>query len=342
MDLKLFKTLPLEVKCMVYPYLGTRFCNEAAKEGDLELLKTYHKLGFPSNEETVNLAVEYGNMECFDYLFDISNLINHCVIVELAKIGDIKRMEKVYDKYSIGPLHWITMQKIVESGNVDCIKLCYEEGGEINDSCGYSAAMNYKSPNYVECLKYIMECLGNEYLVPREAGMSGNKECIQYLIDCGQVYGSFLNYVILSENLECVEMILELNSDEVFSQNVNNESFENAASIGNLPIMKALNRHYNWMDDEDFAHYYVSLRDCGVCNEAAFSGSLDCLKLARNMGFAWNERVPLNAAFNGHLDCLKYAIENGCPWDEDALYFAEFHGYLDCLEYLKGLLKEKN
>jgi hypothetical protein len=55
----------------------------------------------------------------------------------------------------------------------------------------------------------------------------------------------------------------------------------------------------------------------GVCNFAAYRGSVRLLKWARENNLDWNAFACSCAAYNGHLPALKYLHENGCPWDSN-------------------------
>lgn len=95
-----------------------------------------------------------------------------------------------------------------------------------------------------------------------------------------------------------------------------------AAVEGNLDVMRLLR-------DNGFPW------DQRVCNFAAKRGHLECLKFAREGGCPWGSSVCLNAAKGGHLECLKYAHEGGCPWDIDTCESAAKGGHLECLEYAR-------
>ena len=44
-----------------------------------------------------------------------------------------------------------------------------------------------------------------------------------------------------------------------------------------------------------------------------------------------------SAAKSGSLECLKYAHEQGCPWDSCTRMYALREGSLECLEYLRNM-----
>ena len=74
-------------------------------------------------------------------------------------------------------------------------------------------------------------------------------------------------------------------------------------------------------------------RDRWICNKAVKTGSLKCLKYARDHGCSWDTDTSAWAAQTGSLACLEYAHKHGCPWDRWTCTYAAGHGSLECLEY---------
>ena len=62
-----------------------------------------------------------------------------------------------------------------------------------------------------------------------------------------------------------------------------------------------------------------------ICENIAFYGNLDVLKLARGQSPScpWDRWTCAFAALGGHLELLKWTIENGCPWDDRIFINAE-------------------
>ena len=73
--------------------------------------------------------------------------------------------------------------------------------------------------------------------------------------------------------------------------------------------------------------------DLWVCDTAAESGSLECLKYAHEHGCRWDSWTCGFNAEAGSLECLEYAHTHGCPWDEATCTKAAISGSLECLEY---------
>jgi hypothetical protein len=71
--------------------------------------------------------------------------------------------------------------------------------------------------------------------------------------------------------------------------------------------------------------------DLWVCDSAAKSGSLECLKYAHSHSCPWDALTCSWAARN--LECLKYAHENGCPLNEAFCTWAAKAASLECLKY---------
>jgi hypothetical protein len=72
-----------------------------------------------------------------------------------------------------------------------------------------------------------------------------------------------------------------------------------------------------------------------TCIEAATHGFLDIVKLGKEHNRHWNYQVGANAAKNGHLNVLKWAIENGCGWDIRISAMAAYRGHLHILQWIR-------
>lgn len=105
-----------------------------------------------------------------------------------------------------------------------------------------------------------------------------------------------------------------------------------ATEGGHLNILKWL----KGLDDDDFGnlslailalekghlevfHFFdemlhVVRESIYVCRQLATKGSIEGLKLARQLGFVWNSDVVLEAAENGRFPVARWLIENGCPY----------------------------
>ncbi|XP_016658080.1 uncharacterized protein LOC107883121 [Acyrthosiphon pisum] len=76
-------------------------------------------------------------------------------------------------------------------------------------------------------------------------------------------------------------------------------------------------------------------RFLNICKEAASHGHINCLKLANEIGFPWNNKACNQVGYTRHRLCLGYFRENGCPWNEITCSNAAFSGHNDCLIYAR-------
>ena len=75
--------------------------------------------------------------------------------------------------------------------------------------------------------------------------------------------------------------------------------------------------------------------NCNVCTCIVRSdGSLETLKIARELGYSWVEDTIMCAARYCSVDVIAYLHENGCPWDVWTFEFAAAGGRLEILKYL--------
>jgi hypothetical protein len=79
----------------------------------------------------------------------------------------------------------------------------------------------------------------------------------------------------------------------------------------------------------------------GLCNSAAFSGSIDVLKWLREVNYPpypWDTWTCRRAAAGGHLHVLKWLREENdppCPWDVETCAYAAMGGELHVLKWLR-------
>ena len=62
---------------------------------------------------------------------------------------------------------------------------------------------------------------------------------------------------------------------------------------------------------------HVTRESIYICRELAIKGSIEGLKIARQLGFVWNSDVVLEAAEHGKFDAVKWLMENGCPYSQE-------------------------
>ena len=74
---------------------------------------------------------------------------------------------------------------------------------------------------------------------------------------------------------------------------------------------------------------------CDVCTCIVWcGGSLEMLKIARQLGYPWNTNTSYFAACIRNVDVMAYLHENGCPWNAGAVKEAAARGHLEMLQYL--------
>jgi hypothetical protein len=66
--------------------------------------------------------------------------------------------------------------------------------------------------------------------------------------------------------------------------------------------------------------------NCNVCN------CLETFKIARELGYSWDEDTSMCAARYCTVDVMAYLHENGCPWDEVTFASAAAGGHLEKLK----------
>ena len=105
-------------------YKKARFCEQMARNGNVELLKVLHEKGCPWDQSTCYNAAKNGHLECLQYAHE-----NGC------------RWNK-----------W-TCSNAAQYGNLECLKYLHENGCPWDDQTCFEAASN----GHLECLKYAHE-----------------------------------------------------------------------------------------------------------------------------------------------------------------------------------------
>jgi len=325
--LELLKWAREEKKCE-WDY---RTIAEAARRGNMEMIKYCLAKECPVNETACAYAAGDGHLECLKYLHEVAKAPwgwgtasaaaqnGHLHILEYL----VERKCKKFDEY--------TCVCAASNGQLDCLKYLHEVVKAPWDSeTFYSAAFNghlhileylvereceldlqcsyVVSQGHLDCLKYLHEVakVPWDYRTAREAVLGGHFHILEYLVE--RKYEHF-DEKLCSEaaedgDLDCLKYL-----HEVAEAPWDWETASAAAENGNLHILEYLvEQNYDKFDE--FA-----------CAYAAWSGHLDCLKYLREVAKApWDADAVAGAHVRGKLKCLLYLLDNGCPLPEGWRY----------------------
>ncbi len=126
-------------------------CCYAAGNGNLEMLKCFHSLGYPWHEWTSLQAAEYGHLECLQYMHQ-----NKC-------------------KWYIYACH-----EAAKNGHLECLKYLHENGCPWDDqTAGWATCFGH-----MDCLKYIVTNHCPLSLTSISFAIQQDQlECVKYLVN---------------------------------------------------------------------------------------------------------------------------------------------------------------
>jgi len=159
-----------------------RFCREVAQTNKLELLKWIREeKRCDWDEWTSNEAAEQGNLEMIKYC-----VANECPITEFtcacaAKYGQLECLKYLHEEVK-APWNWNTAEWAASKGHLHVLEYLFERKYDKFDSwaCKYAAMYGH-----LECLKFLHETAKAPW--DSDAVQCAHKkkryECLQYLLD---------------------------------------------------------------------------------------------------------------------------------------------------------------
>jgi hypothetical protein len=186
------------------------------------------------------LSIYDKGYQIIDYC-SIAALYNQLDILKLLLSMGYKLEEEYMDPYEDEYDDECSMisltEMLAEDGCLECLKFIHEELGYYWD---YNAIIKAIEPNNLECLKYLYEngCPYEESIITI-ACVNQSSDCLNYLLNKGHVVSKKdINYIILFNNIECLECILENNSYQL------EDSFYHLAiSKGYIECIKLLHKY---------------------------------------------------------------------------------------------------
>jgi len=159
-----------------------RFCREVAQTNKLELLKWIREeKRCDWDEWTSNEAAEQGNLEMIKYC-----VANECPITEFtcacaAKYGQLECLKYLHEEVK-APWNWNTAEWAASKGHLHVLEYLFERKYDKFDSwaCKYAAMYGH-----LECLKFLHETAKAPWDsdAVRKAHKYNHVECVQYLLD---------------------------------------------------------------------------------------------------------------------------------------------------------------
>lgn len=290
--------------------------------GSLEVLMFLHeRLGNSLPDNSVDLAAEYGYLDCLIYCNKRQVQRSSHRACEAAVLkGHVEILKYLIDsKY---PWRDDLLAEAAGYGQLECLQLLHkyrqqtERGRVIHPPVCLEAARN----GHLDCLMFAHEV---HYFwgenVCAEAAANGHLDCLIYLREHGCPWSEdVMQRAAYYGHLHCLVWAHE-HGCLTYRHHC---GILHAARGGHLDCMQ-----YAAEISEGIVHIQdTSEWRSKVCAVAAQGGDPRCLSFAHKRGYPWNAEVCVIAAATGHVECLEYAINNGCPWSADDVAAAAIQG----------------
>jgi hypothetical protein len=288
--------------------------HRAAKGGHLDCLRYLHENGWKIDQDVCIGAAKSGSLECLIYAHERSeDHMGGDIVLEAAWNGHIDCLRyAIENRCADMPCngHSIPVCEMKDicshtarKGHYECLAYLHQNGFELTSSCLSEAARN----GHLDCLKYAHENgikLDTYRRVLGDAILSGNKECIDYLlINDAPINELTYDCVIKTGNLECLQRLYEKEGGAVLTT-WQREKLEIAASE---------NGHLNCLE---YVHWVIlnGIINTEVFVQAIINDHVDCAEYFFKRS-GWNQMHIKNAvmarvARNGSLNSLKYLHED--------------------------------
>lgn len=124
----------------------------AARFGHLEVLMFVLMNGAPYHDELKNIAAEYGNLACLEYMHEYHSLewAPH-TLLRAARNGQLSCLKFAHENGCV--LHRVHLVQAVMGGHFSCVKYCHENGVLLDSDIMGCAAFS----GSVECMAYLRD-----------------------------------------------------------------------------------------------------------------------------------------------------------------------------------------
>lgn len=231
------------------------------------------------------------------------------------------------------------------SGHVQCLRLALSGTRVKGAALAVTHAVALSLAN-LDCLRLLCE-LASDGMTCNVAAARGRVDALCIMREYGVAWGATTCAAAAANNhLDCLRYAHDNGCpwDETTClaaiENGSLDCLRYACANGCVWSRRAITVAINGRTARDRIEYLRCLCECdpscgaAVCNEAAASGALDCLRYAHKSGFHWDGATCAKAARYDEVQCLAYAHENGCTRDERTLLVAIHHDALNCVRYM--------
>ncbi|GFH48917.1 hypothetical protein CTEN210_05393 [Chaetoceros tenuissimus] len=325
-----------DFEAFMYDYM-----NNAAKGGQLELVKWFRRLNISWHFETLMNAVHSGNKELIEYLLfhgDFCNIelgICRAVVVNVDKkiaLESLMYMHQlgipwdettcssaaangiidalIYARNNGCTWDGRTLADAVQNNHVDVVKYCLENRCPVGTSACTNAVLYLDCCNALKMLKLL-----RQYSVPWDvktctgAAMNGYFEALKFARSRGCPWNEeTFQSALRSKDITTIQYCIE-----------NGCPFDNAIykdiisqSKNSVRILKLLQKNGHELTEDACA---------AAAAAGGFRGDIKVLRWLRYIGCPWDERICHEAVKGYNYNLLVYAHENGCPWTKETFAY---------------------
>jgi len=312
-----------------------RFCSQVALTNKLELLKwAREEKECEWHEEAINDAARLGNLDMLKYCVENQCPFNEEACARAASGGSLECLRYLREEVQ-APWGSLTAAAAARNGHLHILEYLVERKYDQYDrmACDHAARAGE-----FDCLKYLHETAKAPWDAEavRRAHENNEPDCLQYLLDndCplpeGWLSPQSFDKFIREGDLILVKYCVAKGFP------VNEQSCALAARNGQLEILQYLHEEANasWDSetgieaaDRGYLHIFEYLVEqdyefhVDTCVCTASAGHLNCVKYLHETAKApWDGRAVREAHENNEPDCLQYLLDNNCPLPEGWRY----------------------
>jgi hypothetical protein len=188
---------------------------------NLKKFKILHKKGYALDEEVFQFACTNGDINLWEYLFEMNCPWDSTITVEVVKCGNLDCLQFLHaKKYEF---HEWTCDFAAYTGQLECLKFLHTHNYYWSEITCIEAAKR----NHLDCLQYLYEneCPWNEK-VCETAAECGHLHILEYLHERGCPWDeSAINAAINEEDFDCLKYLLDNGCP------ITNESFQTCCEL---------------------------------------------------------------------------------------------------------------
>ena len=192
----------------VLKYEFTNLCiHIAAFKGNMNILYFLNDQGCIIDIDTLNFAVQGGNMECIKYIYNEKNILFNESSVNIAALtGNLEVLHFLIEDHKL-LFDSNTIKNTIMKGSLECLKYLLEKVDYLDKEFSEEASLG----GHLNCLEYLFEkgC-PTDSLTINNAAINGHLDCLRFCLEKGYPRDDFITKNAFENgHLECVKLAIE-------------------------------------------------------------------------------------------------------------------------------------